>query len=127
IFLLLFVVLLFSGCSQKQKPPVDLGVIVGKVTIGPLCPVEPCTLTAGQLAKYFDARKVVVWDANKTKIIAVANLKSDGSYKVELSPGTYVVDINGIGIDSSADVPKEVFVGPGTTAELNIDIDSGIR
>ena len=35
------------------------------------------------------------------------SLSSEGYYSVQLKPGTYTLDINRIGIDSSSDVPKQ--------------------
>ena len=44
-----------------------------------------------------------------------------------LKPGTYTVDINRIGMDSSDDVPQRVEIQLGITTRLDIDIDTGIR
>ncbi|MEE9583710.1 MAG: hypothetical protein V3W01_03515 [Dehalococcoidales bacterium] len=41
--------------------------------------------------------------------------------------GTYTVDINYSGIDSSPDVPKKIEIKPGETVRVEIDIDTGIR
>ena len=38
------------------------GTRSGKVTIGPLCPVEPCTVAPDQIAMAFAARTIVVSD-----------------------------------------------------------------
>ena len=36
------------------------GTLAGTVTIGPLCPVEPCTVTPDRLAAAYAARTIVV-------------------------------------------------------------------
>ena len=36
------------------------GTLAGTVTIGPLCPVEPCTVTPDRLATAYTARTIVV-------------------------------------------------------------------
>ncbi len=51
----------------------------------------------------------------------------DGTYWVELSPGTYLVDINRVGMDRSAEVPKTIQIRAGEMVTLDIDIDTGIR
>lgn len=49
------------------------------------------------------------------------------SFSVQLNPGSYVIDINRIGIDNSKDLPTTVHIQPGQTVVLDIDIDTGIR
>jgi len=44
-----------------------------------------------------------------------------------MDEGTYVVDVNKIGIDHTAEMPKTVEIQPGQTMGLDIDIDTGIR
>lgn len=41
------------------------GRIEGTVTIGPLCPVEPCNLTPAQVAEAYTARTILVFDQNR--------------------------------------------------------------
>jgi len=105
----------------------NVGLLEGKVEIGPLCPVEPCNLTEDQIAQAYDARKIVVYTSDRSSIVAIVSLDQTGNYRIALSPGRYVIDINRIGIDSSADVPKEVTVESGKTVRLDIRIDTGIR
>jgi hypothetical protein len=38
----------------------DSGALTGNVTIGPLCPVEPCTVTPDRLTAAYAARTIVV-------------------------------------------------------------------
>ncbi len=123
IFLLIVAVILIAGCSQPQQK----GTLYGKVTIGPLCPVEPCNVPPEQVAQAYFARRLLVYDESKTKVIQEIKLGNDGSYSAKLNPGTYVVDINRLGIDRSAEVPKEITIEAGKSIELNVDIDTGIR
>ena len=75
----------------------------------------------------YEARKIMVYDKSGNKLIQQVDIDCDGRYAVKLSPGTYNVDINRIGIDSSSDVPKRVEINSGLTTRLDIDIDTGIR
>jgi hypothetical protein len=51
----------------------------------------------------------------------------DGSYSVELEPGTYRIDLIPNGIDLSKELPQTVTLAAGETLTLDIDIDTGIR
>ncbi len=123
ILLLIAVVVLIAGCSQPQQK----GTFYGKVIIGPLCPVEPCNVPPEQVAQAYFARRLLVYDDVKTGVVQEIKLGNDGSYSAKLNPGTYVVDINRLGIDRSAEVPKEITIEAGKSVELNVDIDTGIR
>jgi hypothetical protein len=124
--LVLIVLILIFGCFQQKKSE-ELGTLKGHVTVAPLCPVEPCNLAPGVLARAFDARKIVVYGLDGMTIVKVVDLKSDGSYETALNPGTYIVDINKLGMDSSSEVPKEIAIEKGKTVELDVNIDTGIR
>ncbi len=112
----------FAGCIQQEK-----GVLQGNVTIGPLCPVEPCHVSPQQMEKVYELRKILIYDANRQSVLEEVNIDKNGTYSIYLNPGKYVVDINKTGIDRSADVPKEINIEPGKTVALDINIDTGIR
>lgn len=103
------------------------GLLTGKVTIGPLSPVEIEGQDTSVPPEVYDARKVMVLTADGTRLVQQVDIDHDGTYGVELPPGDYVVDINRIGIDHSPDVPREVTIQSGETVRLDIDIDTGIR
>lgn len=69
----------------------------------------------------------MVYDEEGNDLIEQVDLGPEGYYRVELRPGTYLVDINNIGIDSSRQVPEVIEIEEGKTVVLNIDIDTGIR
>jgi hypothetical protein len=121
-FILAFA-LLFAGCGSNPEKV----VIKGKVKIGPFCPVEPCSVDPAKVSEAMNARKVFVYDGTGRKLLYEIALKEDGTYYQEVYPGDYVVDINRIGIDSSLDVPKKITLLAGETAEVNIEIDTGVR
>jgi hypothetical protein len=110
------------GCVQKEE-----GRLEGMVTIGPLCPVEPCTLTPDQVRAACASRKVLVYAEDGRTLLRVLAIDPEAGYAAVLPAGTYVVDINRIGIDWSDDVPREVTIRPGGTVRLDIAIDTGIR
>jgi len=103
----------FSGSPET-------GLLQGKVLIGPIAPVEqPGQDTTLRCDIYALILKQVDIDCNAEENYV--------RYRVELAPGTYIVDINHIGIDYSDDVPKQVEIQSGATFRLDIDIDTGIR
>ena len=105
---------------------VATGTLSGNVTIGPLCPVEPCTVTPERLASAYAARTIVV-SGKGGKVIAEVVPDPQTGYSVELQPGTYSVDIRHTGIDWSQDLPETVTIRAGETVRLDIWIDTGIR
>jgi heat shock protein HslJ len=103
------------------------GTLRGNVTIGPITPVERPGENPTVPPEVYEARKIMVYDKNRDKLIAQVDIDSNGYYEVGLKAGIYTVDINQIGMDRSSDVPKQIKIGAGKTIELNIDIDTGIR
>ena len=112
------------SCSDVSQEP---GVLEGKVTIGPLVPVERPGVKYEIPCEAYEARKIMVFDKNHKRLIKQVDIDCKGTYRVELKPGLYVVDINRIGIDHSSEVPAKVEMKPRQIVQLDIDIDTGIR
>jgi len=102
------------------------GTLTGNVTIGPLCPVEPCTVTPDRLAAAYAARTIVVSIPGGAVIVEAVPDPYTG-YSFVLKPGTYVVDIRHQGINRSPELPITVTIRAGETVRLDISIDTGIR
>jgi hypothetical protein len=111
-----------AACGGGE-PPADTGV-EGTVTMGPMCPV----VQAGQDcpdAPY--AAKLTVMLATG-KIVARASAAEDGSYRIPLEAGDYLLQAgasNGGPFPASAGYPFSVIVGAWT--RLDVTLDSGIR
>jgi hypothetical protein len=108
------------------------GTLEGTVTIGPIWPVERPGENLLVPAEVFEARRIMIYDGSgKSLVEQVDILQIDqsqvGHYSVQLRAGSYVIDINNIGMDRSAEVPQEVKIKTGQTIKLDIDIDTGIR
>jgi hypothetical protein len=116
--------LLIPGCSAEPQEP---GFLEGKVTIGPLVPVERPGVKYEVPCEVYQARKIMVYDRNHDKLVKEVEIDCEGGFHAELEPGFYVVDINRIGIDSSFELPAEVEIRSGETVRMEIDIDTGIR
>ena len=104
------------------------GILQGIVRIGPITPVERPGEKPSIPPEVFEARKIMVYDKSGKTLIQQVDIDSEGQwYVAHLKPGTYTIDINRIGIDSSDDVPQQVEIQLGITTRLDIDIDTGIR
>ncbi|RKY46844.1 MAG: hypothetical protein DRP86_08515 [Candidatus Neomarinimicrobiota bacterium] len=118
---------MLTGCLDLSQDTQPEGTLTGKVTIGPLCPVEPCDLTEEEIFAAYEARKILIYNRDTTVVLWKAGINHDSTYTVPLVQGSYIVDIDTIGIDHSSDVPALVNIVAGNTTRLDIDIDTGIR
>jgi hypothetical protein len=121
--MVILVVMLVPGLY----PSGGTGILEGNVTIGPLCPVEPCTVSPERLAQAYEARKIIVTPLDRPGSAETVSIGPTGHYEVVLPEGTYRVDINHLGIDRSAQVPATVAIHAGERVQLDISIDTGIR
>jgi hypothetical protein len=84
----------------------DSGRIEGRVTIGPLCPVErvPPDPSCAPTTQLLAALKVEIHGANGSLLRAV-DLNDSGGYGIDVEPGTYFVDTSrhGFGLQGSGD------------------------
>ena len=114
-----------SSCIQG---PVEVGILHGNVTVGPLVPV----LREGEVPptpspEVYSSREIVVYERDGKTEFARLEIDVSGNYRGELPVGIYVIDINHLGIDSAANLPTEVEITSGGKTQLDIDIDTGIR
>lgn len=119
---------LFGGCLETQPENTQKpGFLEANVTIGPLCPVEPCEIPEARKAEIYSARTIQVYTENRETLVKELSPDVEGQMKTELEAGAYVVDMKPLGIDSTSDLPAEIRISPGETAYLDISIDTGIR
>lgn len=120
--------LLLPACGE----PTETGILEGTVKIGPIWPVERPGENPPVPSEVFASRKIMVYNRSSTKLVEQVDIiqidqRQEGHYRVELQPGIYTVDTNHLGIDHSADVPKQIEIKSGQTVRVDIDIDTGIR
>jgi len=126
--ILLLAAVFAGGCLEHDNGTnPKTGLFEANVTIGPLCPVEPCEISDAQKAEIYSARKIQIYTENRKKLVKEHSSGPDGRIKAELEAGTYIVDMKPLGIDRTADLPVEVRILPGEKVSLNISIDTGIR
>ena len=126
IIIIVAVAIILSTNTSAPGSGSDKGTLTGNVTIGPLCPVEPCTVPPDRLNAAYAARTIVVSNTGGAVIATAVPDPYDG-YSFKLKPGIYVVDIQHKGIDRSPDLPETITILAGETVRLDISIDTGIR
>ena len=105
-----------------------MGYLEGRASIGPLQPVDGVGVPPPTpLAAACTARGLIVFDAQTGAEATRFDLAFDCTYPVALSPGSYRVELQRRGIDSSKDLPQTVTISAGQTTRLDIRIDTGIR
>lgn len=129
--ILLYVALLTLGISSLfacTQTPQAFGLLEGHVTIGPLVPV----IREGEVEptpppEVYAAREIVVFKEDGKTEVTRLTIDGSGNYRAELPVGTYVVDINHLGIDMAAGLPQKIEITHQGVTRLDIDIDTGIR
>ncbi len=96
----------------------------GTVLFGPLCPVEradsPCP------PKPIAATITV--STNDGGIVASATSRSDGTFRIPLSPGTFTLTARAPGSGAfGVSKPVDVVVVLGRYTHVDLMVDSGIR
>ena len=113
-----------TGPNCEFAPcPGETGTVTGRVSVGPLCPVEPCD--ADPLD--FSSNQVILESSSGQKI--PISLYADGTiYSTKVVPGTYQVTLKDcIWLGCEQELPKTVTVEADKTIEVLINIDTGIR
>ena len=112
-----------------NKPPEATdGFLEGKVTIGPLCPVEriPPDPNCQPTEATYKAWQIAVYTLDKKTKLAQIEPNIGGSYQVGLPAGEYFVDFEQVHTFGKS-LPTTVTITKDETTVLNIDIDTGIR
>ena len=126
--LIVLIVILAAALAACSPASQEMGTLEGQVTIGPLSPVVQAGASEPTPApEVYAARQIVILSEDGEKELARVQIEADGSYRIELAPGAYQVDITHTGIDFSKDLPAQVEIRPGETTRLDVDIDTGIR
>jgi hypothetical protein len=122
---LILAVITVLGCISSNDT--DVGILEGNISIGPICPVEHPDLTCVTPPEAYEARKILIFRDDGKTLVKTVTIGGNGHYHIELNPGSYIIDINHVGIDRSADVPASIVIRSGKTVTLNVMIDTGIR
>ena len=130
-WILLVATLGCSSTSGVENGDLDLaggGTLAGRVSIGPICPVEredePCPVPPAVYAGV----DVLVLAEPGGDLIARVDLDDEGRYRMELPEGSYRVTLeHGLGIPPGVSPTHVITIRQGETTELDFEIDTGIR
>jgi hypothetical protein len=120
----------FAPCptpSPSATTQAGTAVIKGKVTVGPICPVEQLNSPCPVPPTAYTSRQIILYSADGTTEIKRMNFTPDGTYQFEVPPGTYVLNTPKQGIGGAKGLPKTITVISGETSEYDFPIDTGIR
>jgi len=110
---------------------VNQGTLRGKISIGPLCPVEtiPPRPECQPTAETYKTWQISVWNQSKTQVIVDIIPALDGNYSIQLPSGKYIIDFKTPHTYTTGrnNLPKQVTISKGINITLDITIDTGIR
>jgi hypothetical protein len=111
--------------KHAQQTAGTKGVLVGKVTIGPISPVQRSD--DSPQAKGLAGAHVVVSSAEGKQLKEVIT-DQDGSFRVCLPPGSFRIEMSHLESGRfTKDVPTTVTIVGGQETHLDIRVDTGIR
>lgn len=96
----------------------------GTVTIGPTCPVERIPPDPQCADKPYATTFVITSTSGMSAGTVTSG--ADGTYKLGLAPGNYVIALQKSGVMPSM-APQSFTVSANTYTTLNLSLDSGIR
>jgi hypothetical protein len=117
-----------SGCVTNISTGNNV-VLEGKISIGPICPVEsdPPRPECLPTAETYKAYPVGIWTPDGKRKITEISPALDGSYIVILDPGQYLVKLDIENVAGGSNLPVLIELSTADKFNLDIDIDTGIR
>ena len=128
-FLGLSIIFLIACAGETVAP--ETGSLDIKVTIGPLCPVEPCKKTASEFAAIYEAYSFVITNPTTKAVILEQKLSyngTNGAFKGNnIAVGEHELNIKPENIFTKRGFPKTVKIEKDKVTSLTVDIDTGLR
>jgi hypothetical protein len=97
------------------------GTFAGQITIGPICPVEPCDLPEGAAYMGHDLKFIRSGD------VFSVPLNADGLFSIALVPADYLIGMDSCHYAGCEVFPLEQTIVAGETVTFNRDFDTGVR
>ncbi|MEW6658732.1 MAG: carboxypeptidase-like regulatory domain-containing protein [Thermodesulfobacteriota bacterium] len=111
--------------ADTKSPVAGMGTLSGRVTLGPLSPVEgpgskPARVPASGV-------KLLVYGPARQEMATVETDK-EGRFRIDLPPGSYQVEMGPKkGKEFTKDLPATVTITGGRETRLDIRLDTGMR
>lgn len=120
-----------AGCPVDcgQAPtvsPSSVGYLEGRVTIGPICPVELKDMPCPVPPELYAAQDILVFRADDRTIASSTRPDTTGFFRFRLPAGTYVIETRRSALGGEGTY-ETVTVSSGRVTTIAIDIDTGIR
>ena len=120
-------ILVLAGCGEESPATKTQSGVAGLVHVGPQCPVE----TAGNPCEDQPAANVTVTVSEQIpgdsyaagEVVARATTNADGSYRIVVAPGDYVVTADA---GMSCEL-MDARVTDGAYVKVDVPCDTGIR
>ncbi len=123
---LITVVALSLVAAKQYLTGGAVGVVEGKVSIGPFCPVERIPPASCGPSDVYSSRRLIFQPTLGSP--AYVQLGQDGTFNASIAAGTYKVDLTDCAfMGCGRALPETVHVTSGQTVHLEISIDTGIR
>jgi hypothetical protein len=125
-----FLMVVMFACSTEIIAP-ETGSLDISVSIGPLCPVEPCKKTAEEIKMIYEAYSFVVKDTKSNTIVLEQKITHNGTNGIlnatSIAVGEYELDVKPQTLFTKSGFPKLFTIQKDKTTKLEVDIDTGIR
>ncbi|WP_435356459.1 hypothetical protein [Emticicia sp. SJ17W-69] len=123
-------IIFLMACASEAVAP-EMGALDVKVTIGPLCPVEPCNKTIEELKSIYASYSLVLTNSDSKAIVLDQKLTYNGTNglikSTNIAVGQYEMSIKPENIFTKRGFPKTIIIEKNKTASLEIEVDTGIR
>jgi hypothetical protein len=122
VSLALILSIILTSCGSQQT-----GLLIGKVNVGPLTPVERLGVpTPIPPPEVFTSRGIIIYNQNGT-LVKTLYFNPDGTYSAPLPIGTYRIELIQTGFEHASELPAMVLIQENQTVILNLTIDTGLR
>ena len=115
----------FKFIDSNPAPVVETGKIIGKVLLGPTCPVERIPPDPNCAPKPYQTTVKVI-DYSSSALVKETESDAGGNFQTVLPPGKYDVYAGGGSVYPRCS-PQTVEVNTGKVAEITLYCDTGIR
>jgi hypothetical protein len=125
------VLMCFSIQAEETQTSATMGIVTGKVKFspvqpGPVRPNEP-EADPSVMQKIYAAHKVRVLAEDGKKVIRELEINNQGTYKAELEPGIYFLQVTPPSMGKLQKQSQRVEVTAGKTIQVDISVDTGMR
>ncbi len=142
VMLILVSLMFLFSCENIAVDATELGVVEGRVTIGPLCgnvPIvtnnsNPCGFTDEQINQFYANYKVAIYSENAPKVaIKEITLNKTGLFSFQVPEGAYSVEVilpagmpNNQPILVGNELKKTVSITKSKVTTISLNVNTGI-